>query len=326
MPEFEIHTRAIKGETGSLVVVMAQLRYYKSQLDMMSNVLALSGSAGTQIQRNVRRSSGELQDLAGRVSGMKAALEDIVEQYEKAEKSLSAKNTKSSSTTSYSYKKAYAEKSKNHTSEGVVYQADGAAGNAEGKVGLEKYRAYAGGNVSVAEGEMSVASDYGKVAAGGSVAEGKAEVSIGLPGDADVDKRGAGFTGASASASAVAANAYVNSRTGTEENNVHTNANGSVLGAEANAEAGVRVKDGKVSFKAGAGAEAYYAKGEVSLGVTALGIDVDVTVEGMLGVEAKASTEVGTGSAEAEGGLGPIGAKIKVDWSDFELPKIPGLK
>lgn len=326
MPEFEIHTRALKEETKSLVVVMAQLRYYKSQLDMLSNVLALSGNTGTQIRKNIGRSSGELQNLLGNVSGMKAALEDIAEEYERAEKSLSAKNTMPSSTTSYSYKKAYAEKSENYTAGGEVYRADGTAGTAEGEAGLEKYRAYAEGNVSVAKGEVSVSSDYGKVTVGGSIAEGKGEGSAGIPDAGCMDKKGAGFAGVSASVSAAAVSAYVNSRTGSEEYNVHAGAKGDAFGAEANAEAGVRVENGGVSFRAGAGAEAYCAKGEVSLGVTILGIDVDVSVEGMAGAEAKASVEAGTGSAEAEGGLGPVGVKIKVDWSDFALPEIPELE
>lgn len=82
---------------------------------------------------------------------------------------------------------------------------------------------------------------------------------------------------------------------------------------------------GTAMVKAKAGAEAYLAKGEVSGGVTILGVDVDFGVEGMVGVQAEAGGKVSSTGVSVDVGIGPIGGKINIDRLDFELPefKIP---
>lgn len=112
---------------------------------------------------------------------------------------------------------------------------------------------------------------------------------------------------------------------GSEYNNVHANANGKVLSAEA--EAGIQVgkvtnaKTGKVEdgvsgeFSVGAAV----AKGSVSGGVTVFGIKIDATLKGevlAVGAEGKASVtesgfEVGLKGSAGIGG----GVDISVDWS-----------
>lgn len=123
---------------------------------------------------------------------------------------------------------------------------------------------------------------------------------------------------------------------GSDENNAHAKAKGSALGAEASASAGVgviEVKDketGKVSTQLGVegsvGAEAYLAKGEVSGGLSILGIDFDVSVSGKagaVGVSAGGSITTGGVSGKIGGALGlGAGLEVSVDWSDFKMPEI----
>lgn len=104
---------------------------------------------------------------------------------------------------------------------------------------------------------------------------------------------------------------------------MHGSADGSVLGAKAEAGAGVTVNEnGSSSVKAKAEAEAYVAKGEVSGGFTIFGVDIDLGVEGMVGVQAEAGGEVSSSGFSFDVGLGPIGGEVKIDWSDFKLPGI----
>ncbi|MCR4596555.1 MAG: hypothetical protein K5673_07210 [Lachnospiraceae bacterium] len=117
---------------------------------------------------------------------------------------------------------------------------------------------------------------------------------------------------------------------GTDDYNVHAKAEGTLLGAEAQAEAQVgRIVDdetGEVKWgaKGKAGAEAYVAQGELSGGFTLFGIKVDATVEGKLGgAGVKAGGEVTTNAVEGELGLGllaGLGIKVKVDWSKAKWP------
>lgn len=131
---------------------------------------------------------------------------------------------------------------------------------------------------------------------------------------------------------AKAAEGEAEAKIGSEEHNVHVNAKGSFLGAEAGLEVGAGKitytdDDGKqisaIGVKAEAGAEAYVAEGTVSGGFTLFGIEVDVGVTGKAGgAGAKAGGRVTTGGASGEVGLGlglGVGVKIDIDWSNFKL-------
>ncbi len=180
---------------------------------------------------------------------------------------------------------------------------------------------------SVADAEGSIDTEYfdadGTVRVGTGVVTGGAGVVLGPDGQAGVYAEG--------DAKIAAAEGEVSATLGTENYNQHGSANGTLVGAEAKGrlEAGTIVTDDGdvvqgVSFEAGA--EAYMATGELTGGYTFMGIDFDVTVGGTAGgVGGTVGGEVTTGSVEGEIGaalgLG-LDLKVRVDWTDFELPEI----
>lgn len=121
---------------------------------------------------------------------------------------------------------------------------------------------------------------------------------------------------------------------GDENNNVHVKGSGTVLGAEASAEAKIGVitttdpATGETvtsyGVKGEAGAEAYLAEGKVSGGISIFGIDIDVGVSGKAGgAGVKAGGSVTTNGISGEVGVGlglGGGVEISVDWSDFDPP------
>ncbi len=116
---------------------------------------------------------------------------------------------------------------------------------------------------------------------------------------------------------------------GTDQFNGHVKAEGSLLGAEAEATAqigAIEGEDGSVQFgaKVKAGAEAYLAEGEISGGFTLFGIKVDLGLEGKAGgAGAKAGVEISTGCLEGEIGAGlgiGAGLKLKIDFTGFKFP------
>ena len=102
---------------------------------------------------------------------------------------------------------------------------------------------------------------------------------------------------------------------GSDEYNIHGGADTQWLGAGAKAK-GYAGAEG-VGFEAGA--EAYVAKGEIKGGFTIFGIKIDVSGEAMVGWEAKAKGKIGGDGIETEGGFGPFGLSLKIDWSGFKL-------
>lgn len=130
--------------------------------------------------------------------------------------------------------------------------------------------------------------------------------------------------GANAEASVLKGEAEVGF--GTDQYGVYAKAEGDVLHAEANAEAGIGClgtdENGKSVYgaKAEASALASVAQGEVKGGFTVFGIDIDVGVEGYAvaaGVEAGGSITTEGVTANFSGALGlGAGLNISVDWSD----------
>ena len=190
---------------------------------------------------------------------------------------------------------------------------------AEGDADIEGLRAYAEGSAAVVEGEIGAEGKYAAGSIGGSILQVEGEASFGIPDSFSVGGDGAKTAGLVLSASGNVVSAEAEGRLGTEKYNVHGEAEGALVGAGAGVEAGLVMEDGQVSLKAEAGAEAYWAKGEVSGGVTIFGIAIDVGVEGMVGVQAEAGGEIGLGGVDLNLGLGPIGLDVAIDWSDFDL-------
>lgn len=124
---------------------------------------------------------------------------------------------------------------------------------------------------------------------------------------------------------------------GSDDNNIHADAEGALLTGKAGVEGGagrIKIKDeatGKEEViwgvKGEAKAEAYLAEGSVSGGISILGVDIDIELEGKAGGGGVgAGGYVGTGGVCGEldvGFLVGAGVKIEVDWSDFKLPKWP---
>ena len=127
----------------------------------------------------------------------------------------------------------------------------------------------------------------------------------------------------------------VNQKLGNDDFNMHAHADGTLLGAEAEASCkvgeivykdshGVEHKEYGASAKVGA--EAYVAKGRVSNGFTILGVNFDVGVEGkFMDASAYAGGEVTSSHASGKVGLGlglGLGLDFSVDWSGFDYKKV----
>ena len=133
-------------------------------------------------------------------------------------------------------------------------------------------------------------------------------------------------------ANAAVAEGEIETKFGTDEYNAHAKAEGTLLGAEAEA----KFEAGKISYTdkhgvertrygvaATAGAEAYVAEGKVSGGFTILGVKFDMSASGKVGgAGATAGASATTGGASGKIGLGlgvGLGLEFNVDWSDFSL-------
>lgn len=173
---------------------------------------------------------------------------------------------------------------------------------------------------SVAEGEASFDSKYAAASVSGSLVAAEAAASA----TAAIGSRYGvvyGELSASAEAKTYVAQGEVSGRLGTENLNANVKAEGSLVGAGAEAKAGVSFDSlGHAKAEAKVGAEAYLAKGEVKGGFNILGIKIETGLEGMVGVQAEAKGEVGSSGFELELGLGPVGGKLNIDWSGFKLP------
>lgn len=122
-----------------------------------------------------------------------------------------------------------------------------------------------------------------------------------------------------------------NTTLGTEKNNIHGSAQGSIGYADGKAGIGAGYlgtdADGKDVYGAVAevGGEAYVFHGEVESGLEIFGIDVDVTLSGgLFGAEANAGASYTNQGIDIGAGLGlggGLGLDLSIDWTDFELPE-----
>lgn len=191
--------------------------------------------------------------------------------------------------------------------------------------------ASAEGSLLEAGGKLKIG-DYtadGKVKVGTGAAKGKIGASLFKDGKLSPSIE------AELKARVAAVDAEYNTRLGDNNNNVHSHADGSLLGAEAEASAKVGVieyvdSDGvkrrEIGAEAKVGADAYVAKGRASTGFTLFGVKVDVGVEGkLLDAGAYAGGKVTTGSVSGKVGAGlglGAGVDFSIDWSGFSLDKL----
>lgn len=302
----------------------------------------VSGMMQKYSYSNVRRAlSNAVQNnetYTGMIGQLENTLVSIIQQYEKTENEILSKTitnkkysdlssngsgiTDVDSTNNKKKKEgsiAYAEgKSSISGIFGEAY-AQGAISILEWKYGAEKLRAFAEASWAGAKGKAAAEGKYGAVSVEGSLLEIMGEASFGIPDSFSISEDEAKTAGLAVAISAAVLHGKAEGRVGLENMNVHGTAEGSVLGAGASAELGVVAGDGTIGLKAGVDAEAYLAKGEVSGGFTIFGIDIDIGAEGMIGVQAEASAEVGITGFGFDLGLGPIGLDVAIDWSDFDL-------
>lgn len=331
MSDFNVDTGAVKKQGDVFSSIILSLGNYSEQVNNIAAQLCISGGGAAGLRSGLRKAAGNLDKEKEGTQSLKACLEGSVFLYVNTEKSIvgSAKSIYGNSSSAHNVgaSASASAASGNVTSKDGNAQANGsfanasASANAEAHAGNGDYGASAGANAeaSLLKGNASVSGAYGEASASGSVlsasAEAGAEANLYI-------KDGVAYGGATASAAVTAAvaTAKLDGEIGTEKNNLHAQAEGSVLGAEAEAKAGVTVNEnGTTTLTAKVGAEAYLAKGEVSTGFSLLGIKVDLGVEGCVGVEAKAGGEVSTSGVEVECAFGPIGGKIGIDWSGFSL-------
>lgn len=223
------------------------------------------------------------------------------------------------------------------------------SGSAEGGLLNGSLSAKSGAEWNAKEGKIGASA---KIEGKGTLAEGKVSGNIGYLGGSIKGEVGtvavSGGIGltlanqgrfapgleAKAEAKATALHGEAETHFGTDDNNVHVKADGSlgVAKAEAEAHAGYYTyKDeitgeAKTGFGVGAsaGAEAYLAEGSVGGGINIFGIKIDASLSGKAGgAGAKVGGQVGTEAMEGEVGLGlglGLGLKVKVDWSNFKWP------
>lgn len=209
------------------------------------------------------------------------------------------------------------------SAEGMVGYA-GAHASAKFDINENGYiggKAEAGAEVAALKGSESLEGEYGSFKAEGAFLSAGATAGITI-GMMDEDGNLNPNISAEAEAKAAVASGKVEGQIGTDDFNVHGDASGALVGAEA--KAGIEV--GANGVKAEAGAEAYLAKGEVEGGFTFLGIKVDAKVEGKAGaIGAKGSFEAKEDSFSIGGSLSALvggGVELSVDWSEFSLPTV----
>lgn len=348
MGEVEVKLDKIKVNISALGKCAKLLEGQKNELEKVSSDSSLSGPSAELIQKSLQQASSGIESVKSQTNGLKDALSDIYDQYQTTEKEVVGKGI-SRVTYSFHDGNAYAGVSADYEDGNIHLGADAGAsyalwgasvsnagrfGETNASMSLLSAMGEAGAYVDVGDGKIDIGANAN---VSGAVLKGNASIS-GRYGEASADAElfaaaasvGAGATlqfqngrltgnaEVSASASAQVAHGSARGKAGNDSFNVHGNAEGSVLGAGANANAGVSLNaDGSVTASAGAGAEAFLAKGEVSAGFTFFGIKVDIGAEGGIGVQAKAEGEVSTSGVGLNLGLGPVGGKVKIDWSDF---------
>lgn len=180
--------------------------------------------------------------------------------------------------------------------------------------------------------ESETSTDFGKLKKGITIGEVGTTGSIGLSILDDGKFRPSLFGKLEGSAAVLKGEA--GGQIGSDQNNIHINADGTLLGAEADIEVGLGVievvdeKTGQKSTEFGVkgevSAEAYLAEGKVQGGFSVFGIDINVGISGKAGgagVEAGGSITTGGVSGEIGAGLGlGAGLEISIDWSDFKWP------
>jgi len=353
MADFGVSPSKLRGQIDDFTPMQLLIDADIQEINSLASSLAFSNSSTQRVRRNLRVISSRLDHSGKMIQSMKRVLGDIATAYSKTEQRIkeqavipgfkasgSVFNASASASAGMENGKASAEASASvaegeftrqfqHGSvsgEGKVLSAEANAG-AEAHISADEngFEAGAGASAeasaSAAEGSVSADYKYASGSISGSLMAASASAAtvatLGYR-----DGQGYGELSAKGEVSASAAHGEVEGKFGTDYLNIYGKAEGSRIGADASAEAGITVNEnGSVSMKAKAEAEAYAAKGEVSGGYNFLGIQIDVGIEGMIGVQAEAGGEISSSGFETDLGLGPIGGNLSIDWSEFKPPR-----
>ena len=341
MADFTVRPRELKGEAQVWKNARNTLRNSASSMNDICNSLSISGSAAGSIKSALKKSVEQLESLSKSSETVCSTLKDISGAYTKAEATIVGSSVleflkwlddgqdisyTNGDVTGYS-KWSFLNANSTPTDKsiggnasvfdlttGIAVPGASIEGyinclKAEGSVGYTPFGVYAKGNATGFSDGIKVSSDEGSVDIKAGILNADGKLSIGIP------ENYKGTFGISGKAGANVATASVEAVDGSEHFNEHGSASITALGAEASADIGVVHKDGEYGVGTKFEAEAYYAKAEVSSGITFCGLKIDVKGEAMMGVQVKAGGEVTTKGLGAEGGFGPFEVGIKVDWS-----------
>lgn len=352
MSDFSVDTGLVKKQEGDFSSIMNDLGRYSSEVESIASKLSITGGGAGEIRNSLRVVSGNLDKEKGIAKSLKECLVNSMGAYIAAENLIKGTSIGTGNVSSVSeggsgstgggqsgsgggsfgedeqddvY--AVAKGGQSYTTEnGVTFSANGYAVGGTAGAGVNGLAFEAEAKGSILHGEAGVEGEYGKLAGEASVLGGGAGFMIGFSGlDHSIEDGEAGGTigGISAEANAYAAQGEVEGRLGTEKNNLHVGADGTVCGAEAEAKAGLMYDETGYGIGAEAGAEAYVAKGEVKGGIEIAGIKITGSLGGKAlsaGAHAGGKITVGSIGFDLGASLG-IGADvgIELDWSDCVL-------
>lgn len=349
MGEVEVKLDKLKMRAETLGQCAGMLEGRRSEIESIAFQLSLPRDSAAQMKKRLLQISGSLNTCKNRTNALKDALYSVKSQYETAEREISGKaivraeysffNTGSYAGASQGSGKdgSYAGAAAGifgsvlgasvkaagafgETSAGIEILTASATSKAGVKIGKEGISAEAKAEAEAAliKGEASVKGKYGEASVNAEILS--AAVSAATSGAIEYkDGKLSVKADASVRAEVAAVSGEAEGMAGTKDFNVHGKAEGSLASAKAEAKAGISVDSNGFTAAAKAGGEAFLAKGEVTGGFTLFGVKVDLKGEAGIGVQAKAGGEVSTKGIGFNVGLGPIGGKLKIDWSDFNL-------
>lgn len=361
MTEFEVSLPGLKETKSELDGIYGKLVYCKSRLDFCSTQLnnCIESSSLPGIKKSIKNSSKSLENQILHLRKMSNGLKQIYLTYLNTETAITGAAPEASvneKPMSFFEKLLAGEPisgaiaSKDFGGAGSLFGigASGIIGGSflSGKVESESFF-----GIEYKDENIKKIGIFGSVTGSGSILEGHASGQYGVAGgNANVDLIGGEAKGeigatlfsdgklspslrAELEGKAHVLHGKADGQIGNDEFNGHGEAEGSVLGAEGTAKAGLGVityKDEKgvehtaLGTEAEFKAEAYIAKGEISGGFNLFGVKFDVGAEGTYGsAVAKAGGKISTGGVEGSLGLGlglGAGVKFSIDWSGFKLP------
>ncbi len=351
MSDFSVDAELVKRHGEDFTSMMNALGRCSSDIENIASQLSITGGGASEIRNSLRIVSGNLEKEKDGAKNLRECLVNSMGSYIAAENLIkgtqagkgNASARSDGGTGSYGgssgneEKKWYedvhtvAEGGASYTNQyGTTFSASGYALGGDIGAGVDglAFNAYMKGNVL--DGQASVESDYGKVGVHGSVLGGEGKFAIGFTGmdysvhaqEGEDDEYEGMLAGIMGTASAYVAQGDVEARVGSEKNNINVGADGTVLGAEAEAKAGVFYDNKGIGVGAEASAEAYVAKGEVKGGFDIAGIKFSGSVGGKaLAAGAHAGGHVTTGGVNLDAGaslLLGVDLGISVDWSGFD--------